>query len=445
MKIVLPNDVGIILNILSDKGYEAYIVGGCVRDSLLNRTPSDWDITTNAKPKTVVDIFENLGHRVIPTGMKHGTITIMIDGVGYEVTTYRVDGEYDDNRHPKKVTFTNSLKEDLSRRDFAINAMAYSPKNGLIDIYGGIDDLSNKEIRCVGNAIERFSEDALRMIRAIRFSCQLGFELTQSVINAICDLSSNIKSVSAERVREEFCKILASDKVTDGICHLGQSGLMWYIIPELYATLKFKQHNKHHDKDIFWHTLSVVENVEPKLELRLSALLHDIGKSKCFSKDENDVGHFYNHARISADMSKEILKRLKFDNKTIDEVGKLIYSHMISTDLNTKSIKKLINRVGKNNIYNLIELMISDRKGCAKGYRNYDDILELKNKVSKILNEKQPLSVKDLDINGYDLIKLGYKGREIGEMLDILLASVLESPELNSREVLLQMTTKWTI
>lgn len=442
MKIILPNNVKSILGTLNDKGYEAYIVGGCVRDSLLNRIPNDWDIATNAKPKTIIDIFKNLGYRVIPTGIKHGTITVMIDGIGYEVTTYRVDGEYDDNRHPKKVTFTNSLKEDLSRRDFTINAMAYNERNGIVDYFNGLNDLNSKIVKCVGSPLCRYNEDALRMMRAIRFSSQLGFEIENNTYDGIIDLYENLNTISKERVKDELCKILISSHAKKGLLNLVWTHLMDYIAPEIYDCVGFEQYNKHHDKNVFEHILSVVENVEPKLELRLSALLHDIGKPKCFSIDKDNIGHFYGHAKISTDMSREILKNLKFDNKTINKVGKIIYNHMIPTDLNTKSIKKLINGVGENNVCDLIDLMIADRKGCAKEYQSYDDILELKNKITKIINEKQPLSVKDLDVNGYDLMNIGLKGKEIGEMLDILLESVLENPKINNKETLLQIVMK---
>ena len=440
--ISISNDVQLILNILEENNFEAYVVGGCVRDSILGKEPKDWDICTSALPNQVLESFSN--YRVIETGLKHGTVTVIVNDIGYEITTYRIDGEYSDNRRPDKVEFTTSLKEDLSRRDFTINAMAYNEKCGLIDYFTGLEDLTNKIIRCVGNPLDRFNEDALRMMRAIRFSCQLEFDFSQNVIDSIMDLNTNIRNISVERIKDELCKILISNKPIDGICHLVQTDLMQYIIPELYDTLKFNQYNKHHDKDVFNHILEVVSNTPPTLELRLSALLHDIGKPQCFTQGENDQGHFIGHHKISADMSRKILTRLRFDNKTIDKVCLLVYEHMSRYDkLRTPNTKKFINRVGIDNLDDLFELQIADIKGCAKEYQNFDNVLKLKQECSKIISERQPLSIKDLDINGKDLINLGYKqGKEIGEILKQLLELVLESPELNNREELLKIINK---
>jgi tRNA nucleotidyltransferase (CCA-adding enzyme) len=440
IKIDIPQSAKSIIDILQKNGYDAYVVGGCVRDSLLNRIPKDWDITTNAKPNEVIDIFKNEGFKVIETGIKHGTVTIMIDNEGYEITTYRIDGEYEDSRYPKEVTFTTSLKEDLARRDFTVNAIAYSEKEGLIDCFNGMSDLNNKIIRCVGNPIERFNEDALRMMRCIRFSSQLGFDIEQNTLEAVIELNNNIKNISKERIREELCKILISNKPQDGVCHLMQTGLISNIIPELISCLKFNQHNKHHDKDIFMHIMSVLENTPPKLEIRLSALLHDIGKPKCFTIGEDGQGHFLQHHKFSADMARDILTRLKFDNKTIDRVCILVYEHMSRYDkLRTTNTKKFINRVGVDNLDDLFELQIADIKGASNEYQDFSNVLKLKQECYKILNEKQPMTVKDLAINGKDLMNLGYKqGKEIGEILNKLLEIVLENPELNTKEYLIE-------
>lgn len=444
IKIKLPIEVQFILGLLKGQNFKAYVVGGCVRDSLLEKIPNDWDIATNASPDEVIKLFRKTGYTIIPTGMKHGTVTIVIHGVGYEVTTFRKDGDYSDNRHPNNVQFVDDLKEDLSRRDFTINAMAYNEQEGLIDYFNGIDDINNKIVRCVGNPLDRFNEDALRMMRAIRFSCQLGFNLQQDVIDAICSLKDNIQYISIERIRDELCKILISDNPTDGIKHLVQSGLMEYIIPELYETLNFNQHNIHHDKDVFNHIMTVVENIEPVLDLRLSALLHDIGKPRCFTIGENGQGHFYSHHKISADMSREILRRLKFDNKTIDKVSLLVYEHMSRYDkLRTPNTKKFINRVGINNLESLFSLQIADIKGSAKEYQNFDNVLKLKEQCYKILNENQPLSTKDLKINGRDLMDIGFKqGKRIGETLIYLLEEVIENPELNDKDVLINIAKR---
>ncbi|APQ75397.1 CCA tRNA nucleotidyltransferase [Clostridium botulinum] len=441
IKIEIPKGVKYIINTLQENGYEAYIVGGAVRDSLLERKVNDWDITTSANPQEVVNIFENLGYKIIPTGLKHGTVTILISSIGYEVTTFRVDGEYEDNRHPKEVKFTSNLREDLKRRDLTINAMAYNDKIGLVDYFHGLEDLNNKIIKCVGNSKDRFNEDSLRMLRCIRFASQLNFHMEESIKLNIRELSRNIANVSMERIRDELCKILVSSQPVYGIKNIVELNLMDYIIPELKICVGFKQHNIHHDKDVYEHILSVVENVPNKLELRLAALLHDIGKPKCFSIGDNGQGHFYGHQKISADMTKDILKRLKFDNKTIDKVDKLVYNHMARYNkLRTPNIKKFINKVGIDNLDDLFELQIADIKGSAKEYHSFDNVLNLKIKCKKILSEKQPLTIKDLDINGHDLMKLGInQGKEIGIMLNKLLDIILENPNLNNKEDLIKI------
>ncbi|KEJ02511.1 polynucleotide adenylyltransferase [Clostridium botulinum A2B3 87] len=441
IKIQISKGVEYIINTLQENGYEAYIVGGAVRDSLLERKVNDWDITTSANPQEVVNIFENLGYKIILTGLKHGTVTILISSIGYEVTTFRVDGEYEDNRHPKEVKFTSNLREDLKRRDLTINAMAYNDKIGLVDYFHGLEDLNNKIIRCVGNSKDRFNEDSLRMLRCIRFASQLNFHMEESIKLNIRELSRNIANVSMERIRDELCKILVSSQPVYGIKNIVELNLMDYIIPELKVCVGFKQHNIHHDKDVYEHILSVVENVPSKLELRLAALLHDIGKPKCFSIGDNGQGHFYGHQKISADMTKDILKRLKFDNKTVDKVDKLVYNHMARYNkLRTPNIKKFINKVGIDNLDDLFELQIADIKGSAKEYHSFDNVLNLKIKCEKILSEKQPLTIKDLDINGYDLMELGInQGKEIGIMLNKLLDIILENPNLNNKEDLIKI------
>ncbi|EPY2301092.1 MULTISPECIES: CCA tRNA nucleotidyltransferase [Clostridium] len=441
IKIQIPKGVKYIINTLQENNHEAYIVGGAVRDSLLERKVNDWDITTSANPQEVVNIFENLGYKIIPTGLKHGTVTILINSIGYEVTTFRIDGEYEDNRHPKEVKFTSNLKEDLKRRDLTINAMAYNDKTGLVDYFNGLEDLNNKIVRCVGNSKDRFNEDSLRMLRCIRFASQLNFDMEKSTKFNIRELSKNINNVSMERIRDELCKILVSSQPVYGIRNIVELNLVDYIIPELKDCVGFQQHNKHHDKDVYGHILSVVENVPNKLELRLAALLHDIGKPKCFSIGDNGQGHFYGHQKISADMTKDILKRLKFDNKTIDKVDKLVYNHMTRYNkLRIPSIKKFINKVGIDNLDDLFELQIADIKGSAKEYHSFDNVLNLKIKCEKILSEKQPLTIKDLDIDGHDLMKLGIKqGKEIGIVLNKLLDIILENPNLNNKEDLIKI------
>ncbi len=436
MKIQIPDKANKILEILNLHNYDGYVVGGCVRDSILGRKPRDWDICTNCRPEKMMEIFKSF--KVIPTGLKHGTLTVVIDEEQFEITTYRIEEAYTDGRHPEKVEFTNNLREDLKRRDFTINAIAYNPKDGLVDCFNGIDDISNKIIRCVGNPIERFGEDYLRMLRAVRFSGQLKYKLHSETFLAVKRLSNNIIKISKERIREELNKILLTEKPSDGIRLLNDTGLLKYIMPELEKCVNFKQMNPHHDKDVFEHTMYVLDNTGEDLVIRLSALMHDIAKPLCFSIDEKEIGHFYSHHMKGMDIAEDILRRLKYDNKTIEAVKILVKEHMARYDkVNPRIIKRLINRVGLENIERLFELQMADIIG-GKAPHDFSSIEKAKELYLKIITENQPLSVKDLEINGYDLIKIGIpKGKEIGIILNALLDEVLENPELNKKEVLI--------
>nr|WP_034869297.1 HD domain-containing protein [Clostridium lundense] len=443
MKINIPKSVEFIINTLEEANYESYVVGGCVRDSILNKIPNDWDITTNAKAEQVEEIFQHRGFKVIETGIKHGTVTIMMDNIGYEVTTYRIDGEYLDGRHPDKVEFTTSLKEDLSRRDFTINAMAYNHTEGVVDYFEGIKDLENEIIRCVGKPLKRFSEDALRMMRAVRFSAQLGFKIEDNTENAIRSLSSNIRFVSVERIKEEFDKILLSDNV-DKIHSLNCYGLMTHFLPEYDICEATSQNNPYHIFDVATHLICSVENIEKNLYLRLTMLLHDICKPQCKTTDELGIDHFYIHAHKSAEKAREILKRMKYDNKTIERVYTLIQCHDYEVYSN-KSIKKLLNKIGEELFVDLLKVKEADIK--AQNPRFYEErhmkLLEIEKKLNSILQQRQCFSLKDLDVNGKDLIELGLaQGKEIGKMLNELLEIVMENPELNNKEELINIIKK---
>jgi tRNA nucleotidyltransferase (CCA-adding enzyme) len=437
MKIELNEDVSYILDTLNKNGFEAFIVGGCVRDSLLKRNLKDWDITTSALPEETIKLFE----KTIPTGIKHGTITVVLSKENYEVTTYRIDGEYSDNRHPDEVVFTRSLKEDLSRRDFTINSLAYNETEGLIDMFNGMEDLKNKLIKCVGEPDKRFNEDALRMLRAVRFSCQLQFNIEKDTYTAICRNYTLLKNVSSERIRDELNKILMSPVPSRGIRMLQESNLLKYIIPELNESVGFDQRNPHHDKNVFDHIMAVLDNSAESLAVRLGALFHDIGKPRTFSIDKKGIGHFYGHNIVSAEMSEVILKRLRYDNATIKKVLIIITEHMSAyNNMKNKTLKKFINRVGVENLEDLFELQIADSKGHKKD-ADYSPILRRREDVKKILENGEPFTVSQLKITGDDLIKLGYKpGKEIGFVLKELLEKVMERPELNTRERLLDIT-----
>ncbi|WP_330397001.1 CCA tRNA nucleotidyltransferase [Anaerovirgula multivorans] len=418
--------------------YEVYIVGGSVRDSLLKRIPKDWDVTTNASPREIITIFKSLDCKVVETGLKHGTVTVVINNNHYEVTTFRIDGKYSDCRKPDCVSFTESLKEDLSRRDFTINAMAYNNKVGLIDYFEGIKHLNNKIITSVGKPDDRFNEDALRMLRAVRLSTTLGFSLDSKTSTSIFKNRNLIKNISTERIRDEFIRILIPSNPLSGIELLRSLGLLEIILPEFQKCYGFEQRNPNHDKDVYYHILNVLENTSNKLEIRLAALLHDIGKPSTFTLDENGIGHFYKHHLESEDITRKVLDRLRFDNRTIDNVCILVREHMSRYDsLKIKNAKKLINRVGIDNLNSLFELQIADIKGSTNR-DSIDKVLDMKAACERILNEKQPLSIKDLDINGNDLIKLGFKqGKQIGKVLNELLDVVLEEPEFNKKDKLI--------
>jgi len=443
IKIEMPNDVIFILNKLYKNKKEAFIVGGCVRDFLLNKEVKDWDITTNATPDEIIKIFKD--QKIFSPGLRYGTVILVINNKNYEITTYRIDDIYNDNRKPSDVKFTSCLIKDLSRRDFTINAMAYNNKIGLIDRYEGLKNLNNKTIKSVNNPDDRFQEDILRSLRAIRFSTQYSFNIEYKTKESIIKNAYLIQMISKERIRDELCKILMSDNPSNGIRLLQENGLLQFIIPELCKCIGFEQHNHNHDKDVFEHIMCVLDNTPPILNVRLSALLHDIAKPMCFTLDENNIGHFYYHHIEGEKLTEEILTRLKFDNKTINDVKILVREHMFSfneeSKIKTSVIKRFINRVGIDNLENLFCLRIADIKGSKnKDQSKIDNVRFLIGECHRIIAEKQPLTVKDLKINGYDLMELGVKqGFMIGKILNGLLEKVLENSELNDRDMLLEI------
>jgi len=432
----IPNDVKMILNTLKNNGYQSYIVGGSIRDFKIGISlPKDFDITTNALPEEIIRLFD----KTVPTGIKHGTVTVMINGDGYEVTTYRIDGEYLDNRRPDCVTFVSSLKEDLARRDFTINALAFNEADGLVDYFGGIKDLDDKIIRAVGEPNKRFKEDALRMLRAIRFAARLNFDIEEETLKAIKANYKLILNVSNERIRDELCKMLVSNYTTKALKLLEETKLLELILPELQVAVGFNQQNPHHDKDIFKHILAVVEKCPPELNLRVAGLLHDIAKPECFTIDEDGIGHFYGHDKKGVILSEKILRRLKFDNKSISEIKILVKEHMnVLTKPTDASVKRLINRVGVDLLFDLFALQRADALGSRFHEIRIGEINRVEEKTIEIIESKVPLSIKQLAVNGKDLIKQYsiIQGEEIGNMLKFLLNKVLENPELNTKEEL---------
>ncbi len=438
MKIQLPEKVKYIIDTITQAGYEAFAVGGCIRDSILGREPNDWDITTSAKPQQVKSLFR----RTIDTGIAHGTVTVMLDREGFEVTTYRIDGEYEDSRHPKEVTFTSNLVEDLKRRDFTINAFAYNDSVGLVDAFEGMKDIENGVIRCVGDAMERFSEDALRILRAIRFSAQLGYTIEESTRQAITALAGNLRHISAERIQVELTKLLVSPH-PDYLRIAYETGVTAVILPEFDACMKTPQNHPHHCMDVGEHTLYSLKEVPADKRLRLAMLLHDIGKPVTCETDEEGITHFHGHPSVSARMALDILKRLRFDNDTINVVTALVEFHDYGNGVNPdmRIVRRAMNKIGEE----IMPLLFQVRRADVLAQSEYQrrEKLEILNKwqnlFEKVQEQKQCVSLKTLAINGSDLIALGMKpGREIGETLKKLLDYVLDHPEENTKERLLE-------
>ena len=434
MQLTLPEKVKTIIQTLEDGGYEAYAVGGCVRDSLLNRIPEDWDITTSATPEEVKRYFR----RTIDTGIQHGTVTVMLDKDGYEVTTYRIDGAYEDNRHPSDVTFTRNLTEDLRRRDFTINAMAYNDKDGLIDVFGGMTDLEQKTIKAVGEPRERFGEDALRILRALRFSAQLGYTIEKHTRNAICELAPTLEKISAERIRTELVKLLVSPH-PELLLEAYTTGVTKVILPEFDRMMQTNQNHPHHDCSVGEHTVRSVCAIKPDKNLRLIMLFHDMGKPSCRTEDEHRIHHFHGHCEVSGDMTKEIMRRLKFDNDTIRIVSSIVRYHDYNPPLKPAAVRKAINKVGADIFPLLFSVKRADIMAQSEFQREeklaYVD--QLQSLYDSIIAAADCVSLSDLAITGKEVINAGMKpGKEIGQVLGRLLEDVIETPEHNTKEYL---------
>ncbi|MBQ7875313.1 MAG: HD domain-containing protein [Oscillospiraceae bacterium] len=436
----LPEEVKKVISMLEEAGFEAYAVGGCVRDSLLGKTPGDYDVTTSAKPEEMKEVFKN--EHVIETGIKHGTLTVLINKIPIETTTFRVDIDYSDNRHPSRVEFTRSLREDLARRDFTVNALAYSEKTGIIDVFGGIPDLEHGIIRCVGNPDERFGEDALRIMRGLRFASVLGFEIEKETADSIERNGSLLKNVSAERLSSELIKFLCGKNAPELLVeHVGTISVL---IPELAVLKGFEQHHFRHDRDVLGHTAAVLANVPPKPVLRLAALFHDIAKPRCFSIGEDGIGHFYGHPILGAEMAEDILTRLKFDNETKKSVCELVRRHGDKFPAEPKAIKRLLGKIDKKAFDDLICLMRADDLGKRAEYFPGEDFFESYRKIAADIIEKEEcFSLKNLAVSGADLIKAGVEpGPEMGRILDELLEKVIEGEQPNEKEALMELLKK---
>lgn len=436
IEIRIPPGAARILRVLEDHGYEAFVVGGCVRDSLLGRNPNDWDITTSALPLQVKALFR----RTIDTGLKHGTVTILMDGEPFEVTTYRVDGEYLDGRHPSEVTFTASLQEDLQRRDFTINAMAYSERKGLQDLFGGLPDLEKGLIRAVGDPAKRFGEDALRIMRAVRFAAQLGYEVEEDTVQAMKELAPTLSKISAERIAAELEKLLVSPH-PEKLKMAYECGITAVILPEFDRCMETAQNNPHHKYSVGEHTIVSIGNARPDRILRYTMLMHDMGKPSCKTTDEQGIDHFYGHQEVSAQMANDILRRLKSDNETRRSVSKLVRYHDLTCGLTGKSVRKAISLIGEDLFPLYLEVKDADTRAQSdfRFQEKMDYLEEVRLLYRKILEEGDCLSLKDLAVNGKDLIAAGMKpGREIGEVLEAMYRDVIDDPEHNNKDYLME-------
>ena len=443
IEINLPEDVQEIMSVIKGYGATSYVVGGCVRDSILGREPHDWDICTPALPDELLVEFEEKGYNVIPTGLQHGTITVHLNGNNYEITTFRRDGKYSDGRHPDTVEFTSDLIYDLERRDFTINAMAYNSEEGLVDSYCGYEDIQDKRIRCVGNPNDRFREDGLRILRALRFSVQLGFKIELFTKHAMTDNRSLLNKISFERINSEFVKIIESSSSHHArMLLLEFEDVLAEFIPELKSTFGFEQNNPYHRYPVYEHILTVLkECTDTDIITKLAAFFHDIGKPHCYQDDDNGIRHFKGHGKISADMTDTIMRRLKFDNDTREKVVQLIYYHDATFEVGKKYIRRWLNKIGVDQFKRLLVLRRADIMGQSKYYREerIQKLDAVNDCLEEVLTEKPAFSVKDLEINGKDVMKYMMMDEcpEVGYWLNHILKMVIDGHLQNNREDLI--------
>lgn len=440
--IEVPAPVYFIIQELEKCGHEAYMVGGCVRDSVLGRTPHDYDICTSATPDEIIQAFPY--EEIIPTGLQHGTVTILINKEPFEVTTYRIDGDYSDNRRPDNVTFTNNLIEDLQRRDFTINAMAYNPKTGLIDPFNGLEDIKEETIRCVGSAKDRFGEDALRILRTIRFASQLGFVIDPDTDWEIHQQHKRLENISVERINSEFCKIVSSDIFCVQL--LLYKDVFSLFIPELKSMFDFQQNNPYHAYDVFGHTVHAIKQCETNdLVVRLAVFFHDFGKPHSYQDGEDGIRHFKCHGKVSAEITDSIMKRLRFDNETRNNVVELVYYHDATFEVGKKYVKRWLNKIGEKQFRRLLEVRRADIKGQKPDYEKsrIEKVDNIENILEEILSEKSCFSLKNLAVNGNDVkevMKLK-EGKDVGHWLNEILKRVIDGELENNKDDLVYWMT----
>ncbi|MCL2864530.1 MAG: HD domain-containing protein [Lachnospiraceae bacterium] len=440
MKIELPGKVSFIISNLQMHGYEAYAVGGCVRDAILAKEPEDWDITTSATPAEIKKYFRH----TVDTGIEHGTVTVILGRDSFEVTTYRMDGIYEDGRHPTTVTFTDNLAEDLKRRDFTMNAMAYNDAVRLVDVTGGMRDLNVHTIRCVGEAHERFQEDALRILRAIRFSAQLNFKIEHYTAEAMRDLAPSLAKISAERIQVELVKLLISDH-PEKLHEAYGLGITKEVLPEYDAMVGVEQNTPHHQYDVAIHTLYALRAIKKDKILRLAVLFHDMGKAQMKTTDEAGVDHFKGHGALSEEIANEVMHRLRFDKDTIKKVIRLVRYHDYRFYPTQRNVRHAINRIGVDMFPYFLAVRLADTKAQSAYQKRekLENIVQVREIYHKIMAEEQCVNLQDLAVTGNDLLELGMKpGKDVGVVLNTLLELVLDEPAHNEKAYLLKYVTE---
>ncbi|MBR6385554.1 MAG: HD domain-containing protein [Ruminococcus sp.] len=425
----------IILEKLKDSGFQAFLVGGCVRDRILGRAVHDYDITTDALPEQVIKAFE--GFKVIPTGIKHGTVTVLLNGEPFEITTFRIDGEYSDSRRPESVSFTRNLIDDLARRDFTVNAIAEDSDGNLHDPFNGLDDIKNKMIRCVGNPELRFGEDALRILRAVRFSSVLGFDIEENTARALTDLRHTLDNISRERIRDELDKLICGENLVPVMLQYRE--IIAQIIPEMRACFDFDQKSHFHMYDVYEHIVRTINAVpHDSLLLRRTMLFHDIGKPQKFTLDEKGEGHFKGHAPLSAEICRDIMKRLRYDNNSIEQTCLLVAHHSdkIHNDI---QIKKLVSQIGEENFFLIMQIKRFDNYGkCPFVLKEFEEFERHENSLRKFIENNDCMHLSQLEINGRDLINIGFKGKAVGDMLNEILDMIIQGKLENKHDLLIK-------
>lgn len=431
----LPEKVKNLISLLHSAGYEAYAVGGCVRDSLLGREPNDWDLCTSATPDEMKSVFSDF--KLIETGLQHGTLTVLLNGDDFEITTYRIDGEYSDGRRPDEVTFTSKIEEDLARRDFTINAMAYNDESGLIDPFGGQTDLNSRLIRCVGEPRKRFTEDSLRILRCIRFASQLDYIIENSTVDAMYECLPLLKRVAVERIRIEFEKLLCGPAAASTLREYRE--IIADFIPEIRPMFDLNQKNDYHVYDVWEHTLHVLQHIPSEPKLRLSAFFHDIGKPETMTVTDEGWGHFYRHEAAGAEITNSVMRRLKYDNDTRGDVVAVIDAHKIIFQQTQRYARSCLAKLGEPRLRMLIELELADVKSQNPAFTSdrAENIAAFSKLVDEVIAAQQCFSLKDLAISGRDLLHAGIpQGPEIGHILNQLLELVIEEKLPNERQAL---------